>query len=299
MASKSHGAQGDSNVIPFAPQHPKCKNCGANLPESERMCPSCAADNGFPNVRECEIPSHISVLRERFNRAKEDADERGLTKEFTEMRQHVLDYAGVVVSLPLTVALSLVSDPRQIYVNYETLVATGVRQPAVPEKDRMRCKVGGALFGSYANKIVYGALSLTSEGLASYGAVHLRLKLSAIKERTTLLESNSYKIYENHTDDLAEEVKGRHATWTHRDLLVMTKLANKLSKGQTRSQSQAILLYTDGRARHSDEFVEALIYGAFNIESVESLSTVALKHLDRNDTTMAKIILERFKTARQ
>ena len=53
------------------------------------------------------------------------------------------------------------------------------------------------LFGTFV-KVRYGILSLTNEGLPSYGEVCCRLRRIAIEDRTSFLECNSFKFIAQH-----------------------------------------------------------------------------------------------------
>src|SRR5947199_10731413 len=63
---------------------------------------------------------------------------------------------------------------------------------------RRRVGVEGTFFGTYGEKIRYAALSLDGTGLKSYGEYSIRLWEIAIKDRTSLLEENTYDFVEHH-----------------------------------------------------------------------------------------------------
>jgi len=249
-----------------------CSECGALLSLSCRHCPTCRADAGAPNVRDCLRKENSEALTARFTEATARASAKGCSKEFATLLQLVDQKSGVVVSVPPGIARSLVDNPEFLYTNYERLVAANARKHANPEDDRRRCAVGGSLFGSFAENIVYGALSLTEEGISTYGAVHCRLRSVAIKKRTSFLETNSSKFFQDHRIVIGDALPvGYRAAWEHRQRLVLAKLADSLSVGQTESDWQAILIHSDRNNRNNDDYVEAHIYESFDINAIESM----------------------------
>lgn len=267
----------------------RCPECGAEISSAVWRCPTCQADIGAPNVRECNTPREKEELQKRLKQALSNADNRGHGKEFRAFLKELRENSGVVVAMPPASALLLARDPRNIYANYELLVSGGMRTPASVEPDRIRAQVGGALFGSYAREIRYGALSLTSEGIATYGVVFARLRAVAIKKRVTFTECNSYTFVNNCYITPDEQVApGRRAVWGNRAVLAAAKLEPSISKGQATSDWQRILVLTDGKDRRKDDFVEAHIFGAFDINAVESMTLSTTHKPSREDAMDGK-----------
>jgi hypothetical protein len=208
----------------------------------------------------------------------------------------VKEKSGVVVSMPAGVARKLFEDPNIIYKTYEELVGDNARKSADPDNDRHRCGVGGLLFGSYAKRIVYGALSLTEEGLPTYGDVHCRLRSVTIDKRTSFLETNSYKFIKDHGIVPGDKLPvGYMACWRHRHSLALAKLADCLSTGQTESDWQAILIQSDGQNRKNDDFIEAHIYEGFDRNAIESLTAAIGKKLSRSERLDLDLALDQFR----
>jgi len=198
--------------------------------------------------------------------------------------------------MPARMARTLLEDPRELYVGYETLVGSKIRKPARIESDRQRWGVGGTLFGAYADKIRYGVLSLTAEGLPTYGDVYFRLREVAVANRTSFLETNSYKFVEDH--DIrpdGEFPEGYTAYWKDRHKLVLAKLADRLTNGQSKKNWQEILIESNGKDRKNDSFVEAHIYECFDRNAIESMVVSSDKKLSREDKLDLEIALEKFK----
>jgi hypothetical protein len=201
--------------------------------------------------------------------------------------------------MPAKVAMALFQDPNSLYTNYEKLVGANVRKPSDPNNDRHRCAVGGLLFGSYANYIIYGVLSLTEEGLPTYGDVHCRLRSVTIDKRTSFLETNSYKFIKDHGIVPGDKLPvGYMACWRHRHSLVLAKLADRLSSGQTESDWQAILIQSDGQNRKNDDFIEAHIYEDFDRNAIESLTAAIGKKLSRSERLDIDLTIDQFRLLR-
>ena len=261
-----------------------CSACGSTLLTTMRHCPTCRADAGAQNVRSCRTDENLEALAERYDTAQSLARTNGCSKEFTALENMVKEKSGVVISMSAGIARKLFEDPNSLYTNYEQLVGAGARKPADSDNDRHRYAVGGVLFGSYADSIVYGALSLSGDGLPNYGTVHCRLRTVAIDKRTSFLETNSYKFIQDHRIVAGDKLPvGYTACWKHRHSLVLAKLADRLSTGQTESDWQAILIESDGKNRLNDSFVEAHIYEGFDRNAIESLVPVREKKLKREE----------------
>jgi hypothetical protein len=208
--------------------------------------------------------------------------------------------SGVVVSMSAGVAMKLFEDPNFLYDSYERLVGANVRKSATPDNDRHRCAVGALLFGSYADRIVYGALSLTEKGLPTYGDIHCRLRSVTIDERTSFLETNSYRFVREHSIIPGDKLPaGYTACWEYRHLLVLAKMADRLSTGQGESDWQAILIQSDGQNRENDDFVEAHIYEGFDRNAIESAVATTGKKPSKSEKLSIDLALHQFKLLRE
>lgn len=272
-----------------------CSKCGDPLSATMRHCPTCRADAGAPNVRYCRTDENLKALVVRFDDSRVRASASGCSKEFSDLEAMIKGKSSVVVTMSAGMARKLFEDPNSIYTNYERLVGANVRKPADPKNDRHRCAVAGVLFGSYANDIIYGALSLTEDGLPTYGTVYCRLRPVAIDKRTSFLVTTSYKFVRDHRIVAGNNLPvGYMSCWDHRHLLVLAKLADSLSTGQTEFDWQAILIQSDGQNRQNDDFVEAHIYESFDGKAIESLIPVRGKKLGREDRLDVKIAIAKF-----
>ncbi len=274
-----------------------CSICGEALSPSLSYCTTCRSYIGAPNVRRCRTKENLKALNQRYVGLKEKAAELECLEEFENLEQLLEDESSVVVSMSASVARSLVDDPSSIYCNYESLVHAGVRIPANQDNDRHRCAVGGLLFGSYANSIVYGALSLTNIGLPTYGPVQCRIRSVAINSRTSFLEMNSYEFVEVHSITPSSPLPmGYMSCWENKQILALVKVTPKLSVGQTISDWQKELIKSDGINRNKDDFIEAHIFEGFNLASIESIEIFTKKRLRKDEQLDIKIIKHMFNT---
>lgn len=247
-----------------------------------RLCPTCRADAGAPNVRGCRTKENLEALTARYDAARARASGMGCLKEFEALKVAVEQASGVVVSMPAGTARQLFEDPGFLYDNYEQLVGAKARRPAAPDNDRHRCAVAALLFGSYADDVVYGALSLGVEGLPTYGDVHCRLRSVTVEKRTSFLETNSFTFVKVRGITPGTPLPlGCTACWEHRHRLVLAKLADRLSPGQTECEWQAMLIQSDGQSRENDDFIEAHIYEGFDRHAIESIVPATGRKLRR------------------
>jgi hypothetical protein len=273
-----------------------CPRCRTRIGGAERYCLTCRKDLGAPNVRECSSPAERSAVNRRATQSETRARFRKCSHELDNFSQLLKKHSGVVVSMPAAIALTLVSDPRSVFANYETLAEAGLRKPAEPQHDRQRAAVAGILFGSYAKQIRYGILSLTETGLPTYGEVCCHLRSVAIEDRTTFLEWNSYTFVS--LKDIRAEMSvpvGHRAVWDNRHLLALAKLGERVSRGQGRAEWEKLMFQTDTNDRSKDDFIEAHIYDSFGIDAVEAMTQVSGKRLDRHTSVMARMAVDLFR----
>jgi hypothetical protein len=250
----------------------KCPKCGAPDGKTLRLCPACGEDLGFPNVRAALEPIEVEALSDRFEAARDSAEDRGLRDEFSGLIKEVRTSSRVVVAMPLLYARNFLTDRRQLYRNYEELVGTGHRVPSPAVNDVERHAASGKLFGAYASEIRYGVLSLDGTSLPNYGHVFVKLRDIAIKERVSFLHENSYLFLDQMGVTVRGEIPvGFRCGWDNRTHLVAAKMEPILQAGSG-SKDWARQLVQAGTKRSEDKCVEAHIYGSFNRDSVESVA---------------------------
>ena len=76
-----------ATIIKFKDSLIKCTNCGSTLQLNLRHCPSCQSDQGFPNIRECEHPSELHELQNRFKNSEIIAERNGTKDQFFRFKK--------------------------------------------------------------------------------------------------------------------------------------------------------------------------------------------------------------------
>jgi hypothetical protein len=273
-----------------------CPQCGASIGWASERCVSCGRDIGFPNVRAASAPTEVDALEQRFKQSEAKAQESNLSPEFCDLLDLAARSSGVVVSMPAEAALNLVTNESSQYASYEGLVGSEARAPAAFANDSHRQVVAGALFGVYGTEIRYGALSLGARGLATYGDLYCRLKQIAVQERTSFLECNSYDFLkrfgtENHPP-------GYRSDWRNRGKLIVVKLQQSglLRSGYQSEDWERSLLISDGKNRLRDEFIEAHIFGPFNVYSIEQI--VPAEPIRKGKEKLVELVVNTFEAIR-
>jgi hypothetical protein len=284
-------------VSPSSQSHQDiCSECGSPVPTALRFCPTCQTDAGAPNVRLSRTKENLNALVGRLIGARNQTRAKGCSKEFRTLWKLLRDTSVVVIAMPASIAKGMFENPRAIYQNYETLVGDGIQKPVGIDSDIRRCGVSGTLFGSYAEHIRYGALSLTPMGLPTYGNVYCCLRSVAIEKRTSFLETNSYRFVQEHRVIAGSKIPlGYRTCWKYRQCLALTKVANRLETGQNKDDWQAMLIQSNGKDRNDDCFVEAHIYDGFDKNAVQSLTPIPDKKLTREQKLDLDIAMSKFK----
>jgi len=201
----------------------------------------------------------------------------------------------MVVCLPAVIARTIASDSRQIYASYEALVGAGARSAARFADDSHRRFVAGALFGSFGDRIIYGALSLTSNVLPTYGEICCRLRPVSVDSRVSFLEENSFPFVEKHRSLAPGKYPlGFRSVWQNRHLLAGAKLGHRLQPSDGPDQWQELLIHSDGKSRAKDDFIEAHLFEGFNVYAIESMEAVKGKNFKREQKNDVKIAMAAF-----
>jgi hypothetical protein len=247
----------------------RCLN-GHDVRDSERFCPVCHADCGYPNVRAAEQGVEKYALAERLRSAEDAAKARGCERVLAEFREAVRSSKAVVCG-SLHRVMALVSSENALYASFYQLVGLGARRPEDTEVERERLIADDLLFPYYQEEIRFAALSLTGRGVGSYGDCSLTLRESAIHDRTTVFEENSLYFCKQRKLGFGKPVPpGYRAVWDERDMLSAAKLESSLQPGTQSSDFPEILLKTAAKGGEPD-FVEAHIYGSLHRLTVEHL----------------------------
>lgn len=272
----------------------KC-SCGSDIPDTEERCPTCGFNAGPPNVRAAERPEEVQALEERYQRALELATMNGCLPTL-EKFDLAVKQAFTVLNVRLNFLHYFVTSESSLYVNYEGGVRGGLRKPASLYNDFARRGVSATLFGSYADRIIYAALSLDGLGLTSYGAYAIKLRDVAVKTRATILENNSFHFRKRHNIQPGDQPPlGYIATWDNKAKLAVAKTAEYIT-ANTREEDFPRLLLSSSDDREKDEFMEVQIYGTFDLNAVESVKGQS-KVSSRDERDLLRMVKEHLKNS--
>jgi hypothetical protein len=250
----------------------QCANCGrSDIGESAVDCPTCNERLGFPNVRAATEAMEMDALRNRCERAVERAKTRGAVDRVHDFANAVAK-SFAVINCDLYRLRELVTNEKSLYTNYYQAVRAHVRTAARGDFDRHRRAVDAMLFGEYAERIIFGALSVDGKGLASYGAYTVLLREETIAKRATVLDENAFRFVQRHGLQPGNRIPlGYRATWENKRELAVAKLADAVSSTTKETEFAGILLSSVGD-RAKDDFMEVHIYGTFDQHAIESVA---------------------------
>jgi hypothetical protein len=271
----------------------KCSKCGSEIPDTEERCPTCGFNVGPPNIRAAARPEEEEALEKRYQSALELAVKNDCLSIVQRFQQSVKQ-SSAVLNVNLNFLHFFVTSESSLYTNYEGGVRGGLRKPASLYDDLERRGVTGTLFGSYADRIIYAALSMDGSGLDSYGHYAIKLREVAVENRATILENNSYTFRKKHNIQPGDRGPlGCIATWANKDKLAVAKTAEYIKRNTREVDFPRLLLSSTGD-RKTDEFMEVQIYGTFDLNALESVkgrSNVGPK----NDRDLLRMVKEHLK----
>lgn len=247
-----------------------CQHCNSPIGAAARFCPTCYQEAGYPNVRAAKARDEVAALDQRYHSAKSDAETSGASSAFASFVTLTQSSSHVIVAAPPIVALALLRNTSNLYANYSQLVDSEARSPAEHDDDCLRLCVDARLFGSYHNKIKCGALALSDVGLLNYGRVFLKMKPKAISHRTSFLSENSYTFVGRLSSSTDPPPLGYLCSWSTRGKLAGAKLGEHITSRST-SEDWPQLLLTPGNSRSDDDFIEAHIFGPFDVNAIQSM----------------------------
>jgi hypothetical protein len=246
--------------------------CGYENPLGNEKCSRCSAFLGFPNVNECRQKDELEALEKRYNEKVNIAATGGYDSKRIEFEE-IVKQSVTVINCSLDYLHTLVVKPNSIYSSYQLQTEGEIRELAQNAFDKERLGIEGTLFGSYGKEIRYGVLSIDGSGLKSYGDFTLIISETAIAERATLLEENSYQFIKTHNilaGDIDRKIpKGYRSIWNDRYKLAVTKLLNKTCLTTIDKYAKIVLLSTGNRKM--DDFIEVHIYGKINSASIQAV----------------------------
>lgn len=254
-----------------------CPNpdCGRAVDWSDEKCGRCKQVLAVPNQRELLVQDEKASLNGHYQQAVEKATQQGHIDSLRQLEAKVKADSHAVINVSPQLLDDFLAGSKTLMSNYVLQVAAKTRKPAKRQDDKTRSGVEGILFGSYAKQIRYAALSLTHQGLTSYGECSITLADVTMEKSATVMIENSFDFIKRHRITPMDAIPaGMRSTWTDRHLLATTKLVDKLADGQNGFEQW--LLNSEGD-RNTDEFVEVHIYGEFGQTAIEVIAIPKLK----------------------
>lgn len=250
----------------------KCTYCSEELAENRPDCPSCGQPNGAPNVRRASRPDEQLAFAARVRDARTSGQTRGISAELSAL-ENAINGSSVVISRPILDVQLLCKGTHFSYASFARQVRAGTRAPNATGMDNVRAQFENALFPNYHEDIIFGSLTITDRGLKGYGEVDIILKDKMIELRASVFEENPYNFGLKQRLGLSDEIPaGYRAPWPKRGELGVAKLHGSIQKGMTLRDFDKFLQNDNGGTGDSD-FIEAHIYGTFNIRAIRKVVT--------------------------
>jgi len=271
-----------------------CPNCGSPFHESNRHCPGCSSDLGFPNVRAAQKPEEVEALRQRCIDAEVSTRERDCEVVLLQFGEAVKK-SKAVISRTIGEVSHLVSNDNALYNTFYQSVDAHARLPEDNPFDRGRSSVDSTLFPLYYKSMVFAALSLDGHGIQKYGGLTMVLREDVIKQRATVFEENSMDFCRRQKIIAGNPIpSGYRAVWDKKHELATAKLHSLLTPTTSPDEFPKILLKS-GVGKMSDEFIEVHIFGSFNRRGIERIVGTAPKRKEDKVLLMSiKKKLEQF-----
>jgi hypothetical protein len=249
----------------------KCKNCGHDVPHSERVCPVCNQDVGYPNVRYAERSDEVASLEARVEAAFASARVRGTEPETAAFLLRA-GASKAIMNRRLEVLHSWLNDSNPLFISFHQQVRSGARLADDTPWDQQRTSAENTINPNYFSNLSFGALSLDAVGMEYYGPYCVALRDDLIAHRTTVFEENPFEFNRKHSVISGQmPPPGYRAPWMQRGKLAVSKLGVKILSGMTDADFSDVLL--EPRRTKSDcDFIEVHVYGPIHHAAIEHVS---------------------------
>jgi hypothetical protein len=247
-----------------------CPQCSLDVPVHVDRCVGCGGDVGFPNVRAASRSDVTAALDQRYQAAKADGAKRGVGVILDALEQR-LQKSEAVICKPWGVIQTLLLRDSRLLQTFHQDIEAEARLPEANEFDVARVGVDATFFPYYHDRVRFAALSINGNGSTAYGGGCLVLKEESIAKRATVFQENTL-MFVRRTGHPAGQPPpiGNTATWPNRAKLGIAKLAERVQRGTTEDDLQALVLKDTGTT-DGDDFIEVHIYGPIHRSAVVRL----------------------------
>lgn len=251
----------------------ECPACQAPNERNHENCIECEGSLGFPNVNILIDDYFKSGLEKRYQETIKSLEpvHQSTLNQFEAL---IKTESKAVINMKLEFLLELINKDRK-YLTYQEQIERGLRPKAALINEVSRLVADSFLYGGTGKNIVYAALSLDTKGLFSYGDTCVVLKEKPIQSRTTVIERNSFDLY-NQLVDMGWRLPmlipaGFYCIWEEKHILAVVKLGKKALAGYNTTASRKLILFCEGD-RKTDEFIELHILGSVNYRTFQEIN---------------------------
>jgi hypothetical protein len=241
------------------------------VPHSQRFCPVCNKDAGYPNVRLADSPDEVQALDARAAAVAASAAARGVTTELKFFSQAV-GSSKAVMNRRLDVLHSWLNSNSPLFISFHQQVRAGTRLPDDTAWDQQRTSAENTISPNFYGDLSYGALSLDRVGMEYYGPYCVVLKDALVAHRASVFEENPFEFNRRHSV-ISGQIPpvGYRASWTRRSQLAVSKLGAKITSRMSDTEFPNVLM-EPRRAAPDCDFIEVHIYGPIHAAAIEHVT---------------------------
>ena len=152
-----------------------------------RVCLSCQADAGFPNVRRAEKDDEVAALKMRINEADVSAQARGATNVLDAF-ECAAGGSSAVMNRRLDDLHTWTMSTSQFFASFHSQVRDGAIAARDNGWDEQRTSAENTVNPIYFEKLQVAALSLDELGMSYYGDYCVKLREKLIANRASVFE---------------------------------------------------------------------------------------------------------------
>lgn len=239
-----------------------------------------------------EQTAEVAALDSNWAKSLASADTRGC-RAVVDAFDDACKTSKAVMNYTCTKLLAQVanSDIFETYYEHARRVTTSENRPLM-NWSVLRPQTESELLGSDENKekLHYAALTLTEQGLQSYGDCSLLLREDLTGHRASCFEANSAVKFATEGGPFP---LGSRSTWENRHKLCVAKLEKAITKSTTADQFADVLLSQEP-TKTDDNFIEVHVFGPISLSTLENVTlTATLKGEDKLKWKIIKTKLEK------